>query len=185
MTDVPIEVHPATPDRWDDLVDLFERRGPRGGTPPTDGCWCMWWRQRTGDGAKNKLALKGLVEAEREPGLLAYESGVPVGWVSVGPRPEFGQLMRSRAYGPKEDQKAPDIFTIVCFYIHPAAKRRGVAGALLDAAIKYAVGRGARTIEAYVLEGGDFMGRREAYETRGFTEVRTAGKRAILQYAAE
>jgi hypothetical protein len=26
-----VVIHPVTPDRWDDLVALFERKGPRGG----------------------------------------------------------------------------------------------------------------------------------------------------------
>ena len=26
-----MEIVPATPERWDDLADLFTRRGPRGG----------------------------------------------------------------------------------------------------------------------------------------------------------
>ncbi len=44
-----IEVQPVTPNRWNDLADLFERRGPRGGTPVTSNCWCMEWRGLTGD----------------------------------------------------------------------------------------------------------------------------------------
>jgi hypothetical protein len=38
-----MEIHPVTPERWPDLADLFTRPGPRGGTPMTAGCWCMWW----------------------------------------------------------------------------------------------------------------------------------------------
>ena len=40
--------------------------------------------------------METLVREGREPGLLAYESGLPVGWVSVGRREEYGQLVRSR-----------------------------------------------------------------------------------------
>ena len=85
-----------TSDRWADLADLFERKGPRGGTPMTAGCWCMWWRKRTGDPGKNKRNMRGIVRADREPGLLAYEDGEPVGWVSIAPRDEFGQLLLRR-----------------------------------------------------------------------------------------
>jgi len=37
------EIHPVTPERWPDMVALFERRGPRGGhrNVPAYGCWCM------------------------------------------------------------------------------------------------------------------------------------------------
>jgi hypothetical protein len=33
-----MEIHPLTPDRWDDFEELFGSRGAYG------GCWCMWWR---------------------------------------------------------------------------------------------------------------------------------------------
>ena len=38
-----------TRERWRDLVDLFERRGARGGmrNTPAYGCWCMYWRDRS------------------------------------------------------------------------------------------------------------------------------------------
>jgi len=95
-----MEIKPVTPDRWSDFAALFERKGPRGGTPMTANCWCMWWRKRTGDGVKNKRNMRGIVSAGREPGLLAYQDGVPVGWVSIAPREEYGQLVGSRVYGP-------------------------------------------------------------------------------------
>ena len=148
----------------------------------TAGCWCMWWRQRTGDSERNKRALEALVRDGREPGLVAYEHGVPVGWVSVGPREEFGQLVRSPTYRPRDDECA--VFSIVCFYVHSDARRRGVATALLDAAVEYALGRGARVIEAYPLESGDYMGAKDAFRRVGFEPVRPAGKRTIMQRRA-
>ena len=35
-----LEVHPLTKDRWDDLVDLFNRPGGS----IVRGCWCMFYR---------------------------------------------------------------------------------------------------------------------------------------------
>ncbi len=183
MADRPEEILPVTEERWGDLVDLFERPGPRGGTPVTDGCWCMWWRQRSGNRDTNKQAMGALVEAGHEPGLLAYESGAPVGWISVGPREEFGQLMRSRLYGPKDEDEG--VYSIVCFYIHSEAKGRGVAAALLRAAVDYALARGASAVEAYPSESGDYMGKRAAFSEVGFEEVRAAGKRSVMRYAPE
>jgi GNAT superfamily N-acetyltransferase len=151
-----MDVAPVSADHWNDLVELFERKGPRGGTPMTAGCWCMWWRGRTGDRRLNKQAMGQIVGEGREPGLLAYEDGVPVGWVSLGPREEFGHLMRSRNYGPKEEEAG--VWSIVCFYVDPRAKERGVATALLEAAVEHAVRRGAKAVEAYPHERGDYMG---------------------------
>jgi hypothetical protein len=94
-----LEIHPVTADRWDDMVELFSRRGPRGGArnSPASGCWCMYWRQRSnGDVALNKRRMGAIVRAGREPGLLAYdEDGAPIGWVSIAPREEYAVLLRS------------------------------------------------------------------------------------------
>ena len=177
-----ITIHPATPDRWSDLVDLFERPGPRGGTPITSNCWCMFWRQRTGDGGKNKKAMKGLVSDGMEPGLIAYDDDVPVGWVSVAPRAEFGQLMRSRSYRPREEEDG--IWSIVCFYVDRQAKKQGVREALLEAAVDHAERGGARAIEAYPHVDGDYMGSHAAFERKGFVQVREAGKRVVMRYEA-
>ena len=177
-----MDIAPVSADRWEDLVDLFQRKGPRGGTPMPDGCWCMWWRQRTGDRKRNKRAMGTLVREGREPGLLAYESDVPIGWVSVAPREEFGQLMRSRIYRPLADE--PGVWSVVCFYVDPTAKRRGVGAALLEAAIEHALRRGASAIEAYPSESGDYMGVKQRFEDLGFEPVRSAGKRTIMRYGA-
>jgi GNAT superfamily N-acetyltransferase len=175
-----MEIAPVTPDRWDDLADLFARKGPRGGTPMTAGCWCMWWRKRTGDGAKNRQNMRRIVKGGREPGLLAYEDGVAVGWVSVAPREEYGQLVRSRKYGPEEEEEG--VWSIVCFYVDPRAKKKGVATALVEAAVEHALARGASAVEAYPHEQGDYMGAPEAYERLDFEPVRRAGTRTIVRF---
>jgi GNAT superfamily N-acetyltransferase len=177
-----LKIAPASPDRWHDLAELFQRKGPRGGTPMTAGCWCMWWRRRTGNAARNKRAMGELVRGGREPGLLAYDGGLPVGWVSVAPREEFGHLVRSRHYGPQEDEAG--VWSISCFYVDPRAKRQGVATALLDAAVGHAVRRGAAAIEAYPHERGDHMGSPAMFAAAGFEPVRAASVRLIMRRAA-
>ena len=177
-----MEIAPATPERWDDLAELFTRRGPRGGTPMTAGCWCMWWRERTGSPARNRRAMEALVRGGRQPGLLAYEDGVPVGWVSLGSREDFGQLTRSRKYGPLVEEAG--VWSIVCFYVDPRAKRRGVAHALLEAAVAHAFARGAQAIEAYPHERGDYMGSPSMFRAAGFRPDRTAAPRRIVRLPA-
>ena len=176
-------VHPVTPDRWSDLVDLFERPGPRGGTPMPGSCWCMWWRQRSGDAAVNKEAMHVLVADGAEPGLLAYADGVPVGWVSVAPRAGFGQLLRSPRYRPRDTDEG--VYAVVCFYVDPRHKRTGVASALLDAAIVQARAHGATAVEAYPNASPDYMGSLGAFEARGFRVTRTAGTRAVVRLGIE
>jgi hypothetical protein len=60
-----LDVHPVTPDRWDDLAELFERPGPRGGRQDTANCWCSVWRRTQRSAEENREALCGLVAAER------------------------------------------------------------------------------------------------------------------------
>lgn len=178
--DQVIEVHPLTPDRWLDFLDLFERRGPRGGQGmQSNGCWCMWWRERTGDARRNKAALRELVREGREPGLLAYDEGTPVGWLSLGPREEFGQLLRSPKYRPERPEDG--IWSIVCFYVHASARHRGVAETLLRASLDYARTRGAKALEAYPHVRGDYMGSPELFERGGFTAVRSIEPRLVMR----
>jgi GNAT superfamily N-acetyltransferase len=181
---VEFEIHPVTPDRWSDMVELFERRGPRGGhrNVPAYGCWCMYWRDRAiAHGTPKKRRMGALVRAGREPGLLAYDGDEPVGWISVAPREEFGALSRSPQYRPRDADEG--VWSIVCLAIDRHARRRGVAGALVDAALAHAFGHGAAAVEAYphVSDPRDYMGSVPLYERAGFVRVRDANKRAIFR----
>jgi ribosomal protein S18 acetylase RimI-like enzyme len=174
-----VEIAPVTPERWDELAALFTRRGPRGGYPMTAGCWCMWWRRRTGDGAKNRAAMRKLVRSGREPGLLAVSAGEAVGWVAVAPREEYGHLVRSRLYGPLEEELG--VWALTCFVVAPAAKRQGVASALLDAAVEHAFSQGASAVEAYPHVRGDYMGSQRMFARARFDVVRETGVRAVMR----
>jgi GNAT superfamily N-acetyltransferase len=182
-----VNVHPVTPDRWDDMVELFSRRGPRGGhrNSPAYGCWCMYWRDRTlRHGEPKKCAMAELVHAGREPGLLAYaDDGAPVGWVAVAPREEYTALLASPQYRPHDE--VAGVWSITCFVIDKDVRRQGVAGALLAAAVEYAFEHGAGAVEAYphVAKGDDYMGGLALYERAGFATVRDANKRAIVRLA--
>lgn len=179
-----LEIHPATPERWPDMVDLFERRGPRGGhrNTPAYGCWCMYWRDRAlAHGDPKKRAMAELVRARGEPGLLAYDGGAAVGWVAVAPREEFAALLASPQYRPRDEDER--VWSIVCFTIDKPARGRGVAAALLDAAIEHAFARGASAVEAYphVSDPRDYMGGVELYERAGFETLRDANKRRVVR----
>jgi GNAT superfamily N-acetyltransferase len=181
---VTVEIHPVTPERWPDMVELFERRGPRGGhrNVPAYGCWCMWWRDRHLEhGTPKKRAMGRLVRAGREPGLLAYEDESPVGWVSVAPREEFEALVRSPQYRPRDEHEA--VWSIVCFTVDKPAQRQGISEELLEAAVAHACRRGAATVEAYAhsTNGGDYMGGLDLYLPHGFRAYREATKRTIVR----
>jgi GNAT superfamily N-acetyltransferase len=148
-----IEIVPLTRDRWADVTALFDE----GGDPRT--CSCMFWRVRSkdwsfADAAEAREAFRSLVEAAGDPapGLLAYADGRPVGWVSVAPREDYGRLVNSRVR-PKLDDVP--VWSIVCFVVSRVARGQGLTNRLLDAAMDYAVARGAPALEAYPVDVGD------------------------------
>ncbi len=94
------EAHPVTKERWPDLVELFDR-------PIVRTCFCMFYRKTgtgTGVGLQNRQAMKALVDGGTVPGLIGYENGVPVAWVSVGPREDYAKLRRSPVMKPVDDR---------------------------------------------------------------------------------
>jgi GNAT superfamily N-acetyltransferase len=148
-----IEIVPLTRDRWADVTALFEE----GGDPRS--CSCMFWRVRSkdwsfADAADAREGFRSLVEAAGDPapGLLAYADGRPVGWVSVAPREDYGRLVNSRVR-PKLDDVP--VWSIVCFVVSRVARGQGLTNRLLDAAMDYAVARGAPALEAYPVDVGD------------------------------
>jgi GNAT superfamily N-acetyltransferase len=180
-----VNVLPLTPERWDDFVELFSRRGPRGGrrNAPAYGCWCMYWRDRSlKHGEPKQRAMHGLVCARREPGLLAYDDeGTCVGWVAVAPREELTAILASPQYRPRDD--ATGVWSITCFVVDKPVRRQGLAAALLEAAVEHAYAHGASSVEAYPHVGDpcDYMGGLELYLRAGFRKVRDANKRAIVR----
>ncbi len=181
-----LRVVPVTSDRWDDMCALFERRGPRGGyrNVPAYGCWCMYWRDRSLEhGEPKKSAMKRLVRAGREPGLLAYDGTEPVGWVSLGPREDFAALLASPQYRPREESGGPAVWSLVCFTVDRHAQRQGVGKALLGAAIEHAFARGASSLEAYPhkTELSNYMGHVELFRAAGFVPVRETSKRVVMR----
>jgi GNAT superfamily N-acetyltransferase len=163
-----LQIEPVTRERWLDLVDLFERPGPRGAWPRTSACYCMFWRlppteyeaafrQRSLEGVSggpNKEAMKELVARGTVPGLLAYRHSSAVGWVAVSPRTELVRLQSSPGLRPDDTTGNERPWGISCFYVHRSAWRSGVGIALLEAAVSRAVEHGATTIEGYPVKAG-------------------------------
>lgn len=177
-----IEIVPLTIDRFDDLADLFRS------TPVASMCWCMYWRLASSEFSSRRVvelreALRNLAAGEPTPGLLAYLDGRAVGWISVGPRTDYARLERSRTIRPIDDQP---VWSVVCFVVSRTARGRGVAGALLEAAVTYAGDHGARIVEGYPVDpgtatlpsGAGYTGLRSTFERAGFAAVKVSDSRA-------
>ena len=141
-----MEIVPASPAVWPLIVELFAAGGD------ARWCWCQWWRKRNANWTNttaedNRADLEALVDGEGlAPGLVAIDDGRAVGWVGLGPREDFPRLGASRVI----PQLAGDaVWAINCFVVAKGARRSGVAGALLEAAVDYARDHGAGVVEGY------------------------------------
>jgi GNAT superfamily N-acetyltransferase len=175
----PIEIHPLTPDRWPDLVGLFNAPGGS----QVRGCWCMFYR-RSGHtevpsgmsrAEHAKCSLKALVDAGTVPGLIGYRDGELVGWLSLGPREDYERLERSPVMKRVD---ARPVWSVVCFYTAKRVRAQHVAEAMLAGAIDHARSCGARLLEAYPVDkpkrsADDSMwfGGKAMYDRAGFVEI--------------
>lgn len=184
------DARPLTPETWPDLEELFGRKGGS----IVRGCWCMYYR-RTGRvevsvaaGEGNKQQLHCLVDDGVVPGLLGYLDGVPIGWISLGPRADYLKLARSRVMKPVDDA---EVWSIVCTFTDKAHRGRGVQRKMLRAGIGYARSRGVRLLESYPVDKDErshddflFFGSRSLYEKEGFREVaRRSPTRVVMRRA--
>ena len=176
MTDAaPIDVVPATPDRWPDVLTLLGGNGDK-------GCWCQAPRGRAvgygkaAPGSRREALRAQVADDDPPPGMLAYVDGEVAGWCGFGPRPDLPRLVRSQTI-PKIDDLA--VWSILCFNVRPGYRRRGVAAALLDGVIELARRSGAPGVEAYPIdpEGGrvdtnfGYVGVTPMFEHAGFRRV--------------
>lgn len=175
-------VHPATADRWDDVVRVFESGAI------ANRCWCQWVRktqqQARDDGpAGNRASLRALIDTGEVPGLIAYADQDPVGWCSVGAKSSFGRLRRSTALTPTAEDPSPEgTWATLCFYVAPGHRGEGVARALLRGALAYAQQIGACAYEGYPVQTGGrevntdsaYPGTDQLLADEGFREVPSA-----------
>lgn len=102
-----------------------------------------------GKGARNRRAMKRLVESGARPGVLAYRGGEAIGWCAVAPRRDYPALARSRVLAPIDDEP---VWSISCLFIRREERRTGLSVHLLRAAVDFAARRGARVVEGYPVE---------------------------------
>jgi GNAT superfamily N-acetyltransferase len=180
---VKLRIRPLTPEFWPALEDLFGKNGA------SNGCWCMYWRlgnaYRDRACEQNKAALRRVVKLGPPPGLLAFDGDVAVGWCQLTPRRALPWLDGSRN---REDTAG--IWALSCFYVRKGYRKRGVASALIAAAMKAAKRGKARTLEAYPVDNrlpkhssNLFTGTATTFARAGFITVgRRAPYRLVMRH---
>ena len=206
-----VAILPVTPERFDDLVELFGTRGD------PSWCWCQYF-VTSGDSYErsarhNKRQLREQVQSAMRPiGLIAYAaepasgrtrgpsqagSTTPVGWVRLGPRPSFvrvtgNRALRALAQTEHDDLADESVWAVTCFVVKVGWRRRGIAGELLRAAVDLARESGASAIVGHPVDvagrstrvGGSelYHGAASTFAAAGFQVVgRTGGTRPVMR----
>jgi GNAT superfamily N-acetyltransferase len=180
--DGDLEIRALAPSRIEDVKTIT--RGTWGSQ-----CWDLHPRytaaqQRAMDLAlagvkaepKRREALRRLARRRRTPLLVAYVDGEPAGFVSLGPRIDYARVTNSKATPAVDDVPA---WVIPCLTVRRGYRGKGIAVALLRAAVEYAGKHGAPAIEGYpradakrVHDDFAFIGTEAMFRKAGFRTVR-------------
>jgi GNAT superfamily N-acetyltransferase len=183
-----LSFHPLTLERWKDFENLFGEKGA------CAGCWCMFWfmskkeyDEKRKDG-RTKKEMKKMVKDKIEPGIIAYDSENPVGWIAIQPREKYTRLSNSKILQPIDDKP---VWSIVCFFVHKDYRKRGVSVELIKNACDFAASKGGTIVEAYPTETKTknsapvfiYTGTSTAFKKAGFKEVaRRSETRPIMRF---
>jgi GNAT superfamily N-acetyltransferase len=193
---MPIEVHPATADRWTDLVEVFGRRG----VDPS-WCWCSVFLRPPaaqppvlGAPPDNRGALRQeIANAAVPPGLIAYVDGQPAGWTRVGLRSGFPGVVGNKALARALTNDDTGVWWVTCFAVDSRFRRSGIGSALLRGAVEFARQHGATTVEGHPVDvaalkatqvagSALYTGTKALFAAAGFTEVgRTFPTRPVMR----
>ncbi len=175
---------PAGPEHAEGLQALFRRA--------CSSCFCRYWHfegdksawlaRLAGEPEKNE---RELAEALRDGspsgrGVVAVEGHV-VGWMKLAPRQAMPKLRQLPVYRGLDLGCDAGVLSIGCFLIDPAFRRRGVARALTEAALQWAIEAtelGATAVEAYprrssapLYDEEAFMGPESMFQSLGFNPI--------------
>jgi hypothetical protein len=165
---------------WPDFERLFASNGGVWG-----GCWCMFFHSPGNFDPKayerNKDGKHELVMKRRAHGTLVYCGNDPVGWCQFGPKEELPRIDRKRGYTPTSER----LWRITCLFIEPGHRRSGFARVAVAESVKAMKKLGARTVEAYPVEGkssANFLwaGTPHLFEGAGFSRVSPLGKKSWI-----
>jgi GNAT superfamily N-acetyltransferase len=196
MTSGPnLQIVPANEAAFDDMKAFFASRGYH------RDCWCQRFKTPGREWYMDPLSrdarpdrFRGQTQcgdpgATTTSGLVAYHSGMVVGWCAVEPRNAYFRLGQTPWKGRKEDMADDTVWAATCFVVHKDFRRRGISYALARAAVDHARRHHARAIEGYpmittpgveITWGEVHVGSRSIFEAAGFKEVSRPSKRRVV-----
>ncbi len=165
---------------WPDFARLAEKHNGVWG-----GCWCMAFhpegvgRNRTA--AQNRAQKERRVREGHAHAALVYDGSTTVGWCQFGPTDELPRIKHKRAY-LEGLTNLPD-WRITCFFVDRECRRKGVASAALEGALREIARLGGGTVESYPEDAagrsvsGSFLhnGTVSMFERQGFRRTRRLG----------
>ncbi len=178
-----LTIRPLTAAHVDDVKTVT--RGTWGST-----CWDLFPRyaapqQRavgliggpgTAEKKRRELLAKLARRRKNSAGLVAYDGKEPIGFISLGPRHDFSRISNSTATPPVDDVPA---WVIPCITVRRGYRGKGVAVAMLRAAVEYAAKRGAPAVEGYpradakrLHDDYAFVGTEAMFRRAGFRKIR-------------
>jgi ribosomal protein S18 acetylase RimI-like enzyme len=140
----------------------------------SSSCFCRYWHFT---GTKNEWLERCAIRPEENlaeqtdalargdrsaSGLVALADGAVVGWMKLAPRDSLPKLTSLPVY--RQLVAEPGTWTIGCFVVDPAARRRGVARALASAAEAHVAAQGGRAIEAHPRRSTEPLHDEEAWQ---------------------
>jgi len=196
MSDVQYRCEQASSAHAAGLLALFEASG--------NGCYCNYWHF-TGDKNAwlercfitpelnaNELAAALQQQTRAAPvGIVLREQPASevIGWMKLSPQSAVPKLYDQRPYRalPGLRDQREGIFTVGCFLIDPAWRRRGLCSLLLDEGIALARSAGARALEAFprraelMRDEEIFSGPFSVFARKGFEIVHDSGPYPVLR----
>lgn len=192
-----LRIVPANEASCEDLRSVFGTRGAAA------TCQCQRYKLRTreafstfpADERARRLREQtscGDPAADETSGLVAALDGVPVGWCAVEPRSAHEGLRRVYRVpwdGRAEDRADDRVWAVTCVFTRAGFRRRGIASALVRAAVDHARRRGARALEGYPMITAPgrtiswdeiHVGTRGMFADAGFTEVSHPTRRRVV-----
>ncbi len=135
------------PKTWPDFEKIVEKHNGVWG-----GCWCVTFHHPTGKrtrtAAGNRALKKRLVMADQSHSALVYDGNQVVGWCLFGRPAEIPGRMG--AYG-RLNLAQPD-WRIPCFFVDRDWRKKGVAKAALEGALRMIGEKGGGTVDAYPID---------------------------------